>query len=738
MHPDLGSSPKEKWDEVLSTDGELVEAQNGQLAWIGQSRTNPRNKQFVVFGSESDSDVLVRFDFVDKNPHVNIQVGRDRKGKHTSVKPGDSVVVEIKDGKIRVLVNGEVKDELPVPKGAKDGTVEVKEDGTIQVKDKDGHTIAVHQPEKTPNAPGSKEADADGAKSEMAENEPRNEPLINVPATEPVITVPSPPSAEPLINVPAEPAPQILINVPHPPNLIMGTWRLGQGATWKPHPTISTALRGDWEQLLKRLDAVTHERGDAIQRHLKAHACLATNRNNESFRLFASATDDDLAAWRDWTAGLAATSPKNSYAQFFHADALARLGKNAEAIAAFDKAVERDEKNAIAVHARGVLYAQMGRFNEAVKDIAAAQGLAPDIADVHNSRGMLAIAQREGSLTRVEKHFTRATSLEPRHALALHGLGCMAQLGAKAENAKANNYLKKARMSLPDAAALFGVNEAAFRIFQDRRLASAIARAENDDEAAMGIDRSLQLGQLGKRYRYATEQLAKPDLTKAEAEYHYSQQYALAQSIDKIDSSMTPQQRVEFRDQNARIVPDIRNALQTASRINDPVDPITDLARKPEGRRLIDAFSHDMRNFEAPVLPRTANAILDGAATRLDGTIAAGRDYSRRRLERAISIDTYNTNQHSKVGVYDPLRDGPGVNTPRDAYELTIRKFESTPAVQSRDAGATMDEKHIGIGDEPWPYRPIYSVLYRSAVPATPSHVDAATEADGDADQGEE
>jgi len=736
MHPDLGSSRKEKWCDVLGF-GELIESKNGQLTWIGQSRTNPQNKQFVVMGNDTDSDVLVRLDFNEVMPHVNIQVG-DKKGKHTPVKTGDTVIVEIKDGKVRVLVNGEVKDQLPAPKGAKEGTIEVNEDGTIQVKDKDGNTIAVHQPEKKPQKSEGEEANADDAKFQMVMHGPRHEPLINVPAeplpeplinvpaeqkSEPLIKIPAHPNTEPLINVPANPQPQTLINVPHPPSLIMLTWRLGQGAIWKQHPIIPVALQGDWQQLLKRLDGVTHERGDAIQRHLKAHACLATNHNNESFRLFASATDADLADWRDWSAGLAATSPKSSYAHFFHADALARLGNNADAIAAFDKAIELDEKNALALHARGVFYAQMEEFDEAVKNIAAAQALSPNIADFQNSRGMLQIAERKGNVVHLEQQFDKAIAKSPDFAIAHHALGCVKLLRDPGTQVDSVYQLQQAHKELVDASPLFATNETAYETAFIEKLATVIADAAEDAEAGMAIKREVTLGKLAESYQIRQDSLGNlSGLDKAVAEHApaFAGGYRMndiARSMENQVRDMSPQEVQNFASNNPQAAHTLADAISARTSLSPKVANAL-----PQITRYLDSVGANFGKVNVNVNMEQVQTSLDNLAQKS----------SRDRLNLAVKV-----NQLRGAELYRPEVHGTGSNTP-DNYRGTIQRFAPGPAINAQQGGATMAKRHVVWGDEPWPFRPIYGLLYLPSKPALPMAATPSSNVSVDAQHGTE
>lgn len=709
MHPELGSSRQEKWKDVLSPEGEIIESQNGQLFWVGRSRSRPVNWQYMIFGEDTTDDVLVRFDLNDDQPHVNIQIGRDLKGKHTSVKPGDKVVVEVKDGKVRVTVNGELKDEISVSRGVKPGSVELDKDGTVRIRDGNGQVVTEHAPDSKPqdekdNADGEVQAKDD---SKSTAHLPNIEPLINVPHEadsgllinvphEPddglLINVPQEPDNKPLINVPPPRDDRPLINVPLPPDDIRKQWFLSAGARWKNHPVMDAALAGDWYALANLLESITPEQGDAVQRHLKGHALLAINRNNDSFRLFATATSEDLMVWEMWTSGLAELYPGHSYAHFYRADALARLGKHEEAIAAFTKAIELDSENACALHGRGVLYAQLRRFSEAGTDLAAAQAIAPDIADFHNSRGMLRIAQRQGNVIRLEEQFKKATELSEGFALAYHGLGCVELLRNPEADIDTSKYLQKAHNDLPDASLLFAANESAYESSIIDQLATLVAASAEDAEAGMAIKREVKLGELTSNYQIRQDALdGKTGVGRMVAEHVY-QLDQTARSIGRELSDMTVADVETWARKNpsaAQIgVEAVHRAEQSPTlRINHAI------ARGEIGvGRVVDRYLDGIA-FQSSGLSVTVNA----AHLREDAKSHSDM-LSQQVLDRAVKLnimrgaETYNSSVH-----------GNGV---------TIQKFAPGPAINAQQGGATMDKRRVVWGTTQWPFHPLFGLLY--------------------------
>lgn len=162
----------------------------------------------------------------------------------------------------------------------------------------------------------------------------------------------------------------------------------------------------------------------AQDRVLRAQACLWSNRCGEATSLFLSAIDARAsAAWLAFAAQLAAQHVGAAMAHCLHADALARCGQPAAALAEFDAALALDATLVPALIGRGVVLARQSCADPgARRDIEAACRLAPDLAEAHASLGTLQVLRRAAS--GAERSFLRALQLAPDHVLARNGLGC--------------------------------------------------------------------------------------------------------------------------------------------------------------------------------------------------------------------------------------------------------------------------------------------------------------------------
>ena len=182
-------------------------------------------------------------------------------------------------------------------------------------------------------------------------------------------------------------------------------------------------------------------------RFVKGHACLALNRNNESFCLFIGASSDDLERWRQWSQNFAKSHSGYPVAAYFQGDALARLNRWSEALEAFTKGLDtkpRPEVRGLLLNARGVVLAAQKKWGAARQDFKDASDAFPLFADAYASRGTLNLHQKEGAQKGVD-YLSLALTHSPTFALAFHNRGLL-QLALKREDesqedlAKAEKY----------------------------------------------------------------------------------------------------------------------------------------------------------------------------------------------------------------------------------------------------------------------------------------------------------
>ncbi|MBD3337109.1 MAG: hypothetical protein GF355_16460, partial [Candidatus Eisenbacteria bacterium] len=84
----------------------------------------------------------------------------------------------------------------------------------------------------------------------------------------------------------------------------------GGASIWGIDEQVAADLRAErWPAVLADLSHVTVDDSSGVARYLKAHACLAVDRNNESYCLFSSLTPADLASCREWVGELISESP---------------------------------------------------------------------------------------------------------------------------------------------------------------------------------------------------------------------------------------------------------------------------------------------------------------------------------------------------------------------------------------------------------------------------------------------
>lgn len=183
-----------------------------------------------------------------------------------------------------------------------------------------------------------------------------------------------------------------------------------------------------------------------VLRAIKGHACLALNRNNESFVLFLSiGNNKDRLAWKAWTDDFVKRHADKPIAHYLKGDALARLGDLELAIQSYNKALKEKSDLVPALIARGVQFVAKRQWNDARNDFERAIDTKPPLAEAYASLGTLLILKKapEGAYDSYEK----ALKLSPGYVLALNGLGC-AKYGL-AEWESANQDFAEAAKNLP-------------------------------------------------------------------------------------------------------------------------------------------------------------------------------------------------------------------------------------------------------------------------------------------------
>jgi hypothetical protein len=204
----------------------------------------------------------------------------------------------------------------------------------------------------------------------------------------------------------------------------------------------SALLSENWNQVISIISGSSPGQA-AIMRFLRGHACLALNRNNESFCLFIGATSDDQERWRQWSQDFAKSHPSHPVAVYFKGDGLARLQMWSEALEAFTRGLDtnpRPEARGLLLNARGVVLAGQKKWGAARQDFKDASDTFQLFADAYASRGTLNLHQKEGAQKGVE-YLSLAISHSPTFALAFHNRGLL-QLALKREQESQDDLAK--------------------------------------------------------------------------------------------------------------------------------------------------------------------------------------------------------------------------------------------------------------------------------------------------------
>ena len=180
-------------------------------------------------------------------------------------------------------------------------------------------------------------------------------------------------------------------------------------------------LEQKWDQVREGLTSDEMQATDPVARLLAGHACLATNRNNESLFFFGSVQDNtELEKWAEWTTSLLQSHPDHAVAHYLRGDALARLGKFNAAVSEFSMALDKDGRFSLASVARGTVETMQGEIDAAVVDLMGAIGRAPNLAEAYAAMGTHYVVRSEAAHGAL-KFFDQAIEINPEFALAYVG-----------------------------------------------------------------------------------------------------------------------------------------------------------------------------------------------------------------------------------------------------------------------------------------------------------------------------
>jgi tetratricopeptide (TPR) repeat protein len=164
-------------------------------------------------------------------------------------------------------------------------------------------------------------------------------------------------------------------------------------------------------------------------------------------------------------------------AEFSHAVQLHQQGRLVDAERIYRKVLQRDPKNAVALHLLGVVALQTGRAGRAVDLIGKAIALRPDYAEAYGNRGLA--LQELARSTEALASYDKAIALNPQHAEAYNNRGLVLQALRRPAEATASYDAAIALMS-------------DYAVAHSNR-GNALQELERLDEAVASFDRSIAL-----------------------------------------------------------------------------------------------------------------------------------------------------------------------------------------------------------------------------------------------------
>ncbi len=139
---------------------------------------------------------------------------------------------------------------------------------------------------------------------------------------------------------------------------------------------------------------------------------------------------DAVALWSD----VVAKSPSNPLARADLAAALAYAGRESEALAEAERALQLDPSSARLRANLGVAYSRLGRWARAEEHFRRALAAWPDDAELHGNLG--AALRAQGERGRAREHLERAVALDPQSARAAYNLALLEGEDGHAQEAR--------------------------------------------------------------------------------------------------------------------------------------------------------------------------------------------------------------------------------------------------------------------------------------------------------------
>jgi tetratricopeptide (TPR) repeat protein len=486
-------------------------------------------------------------------------------------------------------------------------------------------------------------------------------------------------------------------------------------------------LAENWEKVADLLDKVDAQSPSPVLRYIKGHACLATNRNNESLSLFFMMSLEDLKKWAEWCETFVSQNKTKSIAYYFLGDIYSRVGDLDQSFNHFSKAIEIDKENYLAWNARGVISTLRKKYDNSMKDFTKSLSIKYDFVDARNNLGMMRIRQGQGRKG-ARARFLSVIDLDNKHALAHHGLGCLELLKAQEMDPEKNKNIEKALELLPNAKELFIENHVRFAdAYLEKQAAVLIADAGEEGTA---IKKDYKISQLSAQYKKYEQILNDPS-----ANIVQKTRAAFGSDRTKLQLS-NHANRMSQGEMN-------RLALKDPTVLGIMGNAVSARERNLKTQQTFGNAYHSFYKYvvnptigKAPIIGSHAKTILDGANDHLRNQFKIRHNNALEMKHRFVTAQDYYINQHIKNGTFDgktyrmqnpDRRSGMSEYTPSQSpagYADKLGVSKGIPGQRDTFQGATTNKAHVIWDDNEWPFMPIFGLLY--PVPQ------ANSESDGD------
>ena len=509
----------------------------------------------------------------------------------------------------------------------------------------------------------------------------------------------------------------------------------------------NAVITENWVKLADLLTDIKPETPSPILRLIKAHACLATNSNNESVQLFYGVTFGDLEEWEKWCKNTATVTGNQALKNYFLGDIHARLLNYKKAIEYLSLAIDQNSDSYLALNARGTVYIIQEEYERALSDLIKAKAINPKFADVYNNLAMINIRQRKGLIDNSMNSFMVVHEINPDFALAFHGLGCLELLISKTIAVPEDNInIRRAIELIPGLTNILVENETKYLsdaldkqskiLFADAGTeGTAIQRVYKQNEYKLTEQTNKLNTMLDLRNNFQSSSGSQGDRLGT-GRILDTRIKSLQNDIVKSAAQMSSGEVNRLTLSNPVTAGRVLSAVSTAEK---GAARYVDLHKTVDRDILTNPKTYSTIASAIPAIGGPASRIIDAKIDNYRNNLTQRHSNLQALKSNFVKGQNHYINEHITKGSFDgrkytmnnPLSPtGKSTYTPSQSPDGYAGQLNITPGYAGnrssinnfKPGGATTEKALITWNDGEWPFNPIFGLLYQ--IPQTQSESD--------------